>query len=83
MNDDAHAAVMELWERAKVFGGSNPEHFLFPACEHGRIDPTRAMKSWSTAWRKMTQQIQCPRVAKPRLRRIAAATSNAKGVSRA
>lgn len=60
MNDDAHAAVMELWERAKAFGGSNPEHFLFPACEHGRIDATRAMKSWRTSWRRITQQIQCP-----------------------
>jgi Phage integrase family len=29
-------------------------------CEHGHIDPNRAMKSWRTAWRKMTQLIQCP-----------------------
>jgi integrase len=55
MNDDAHSAVMELWERAKPFGGTRPENFLFPACEHGHINPDRCQKSWRTAWRKLTQ----------------------------
>ena len=31
-----------------------PEHFLFPACEHGRIDPRRCQRSWRAAWRKLT-----------------------------
>ena len=55
MNEDARAAVLELWERAKAFGGTKPEHYLFPACEHGRIDPERCQKSWRTAWRKLTE----------------------------
>jgi integrase len=55
MNDDAYDAVLELWERAKSFDGTKPEHFLFPACEHGHIDPERCQKSWRTAWRKLTQ----------------------------
>src|SRR5262249_31787780 len=42
------------------FNGTTPEHSLFPACEHGHIDPKQPMKSWRTAWRKMTQLIQCP-----------------------
>jgi integrase len=54
MNDDAYDAVRELWQRAKAFGGQKPEHFLFPACEHGQIDPERNQKSWRTAWRKLT-----------------------------
>jgi len=54
MNDDALAAVLELWERAKGFGGTEAHHFLFPACEHGYIDPERNQKSWRTAWRKST-----------------------------
>src|SRR5271155_5268194 len=53
MNDDAYDAVLELWERAKAFDGTKPEHFLFPACEHGHIDPERCQKSWRTAWRKL------------------------------
>jgi len=61
MNEDAYSAVLELRERAKGFNGTAPEHFLFPACEHGHIDPKRPMKSWRTAWRKMTQLIQCPK----------------------
>ena len=60
MNADAHRAILELRERAKRFKGTEPEHFLFPACEHGHIDPKLPMKSWRTAWRKMTQLIQCP-----------------------
>jgi integrase len=44
-----------LWERAKAFGGTNPEHHLFPACEHGHIAPERPQKSWRTAWRKLTE----------------------------
>jgi integrase len=54
MNDDAYAAVLELWERARAFGGTKPDHFIFPACEHGHIDPERNQKSWRTAWRKLT-----------------------------
>ena len=52
---DAYDAVLELLERAKAFDGIKPEHFLFPACEHGHIDPERCQKSWRTAWRKLTQ----------------------------
>ena len=54
MNDDAHAAILELWERSKVYGGTAPQHFVFPACEHGHIDPERCQNSWRTAWRKLT-----------------------------
>ena len=54
MNDDAYDAVLELRERAKTFGGLEPRHFLFPACENGQIDPERCQKSWRTAWRKLT-----------------------------
>jgi integrase len=54
MNDDARSAVLELWERAIAFGGIKPEHFIFPACEHGYIDPEHCQKSWRTAWRKLT-----------------------------
>jgi integrase len=60
LNEDAYNAVLELRDRAKGYEGNLPQHFLFPACEHGHIDPELPMKSWRTAWRKMTQLIQCP-----------------------
>jgi integrase len=55
MNDDAYSAVLELFERASALGGTETRHFLFPACEHGHIDPERCQKSWRTAWRKLTE----------------------------
>jgi Phage integrase family len=33
--------------------------FLFPACETAHIDPTKPIKSWRTAWRRLTRAIQC------------------------
>jgi integrase len=60
LNEDAHGAILRLRERSKAFNGTAPEHFLFPACEHGYIDPMRPMKSWRTAWRSLTRLVQCP-----------------------
>jgi integrase len=54
MNHDAFGTVMELKARAAAFRGLEVQHYLFPACEHGIIDPTRHQKSWRTAWRKLT-----------------------------
>jgi hypothetical protein len=56
LNGDAWAAVRELWDRAKALGGTSPDHFVFPACENKRIDPTRPMKSWRSAWRNLTRR---------------------------
>lgn len=42
-----------LLERARALGSSEPEHYVFPICEHITIDPTRPQKSWRTAWRKL------------------------------
>jgi integrase len=55
LNDDAMAALARLWERAQFEGASASDHFVFPACENGKIDPTRPQKSWRTAWRKLTK----------------------------
>ena len=35
---------------------TNPEHFVFPACENERIDATRPQKSWRTAWRSLVSE---------------------------
>ena len=59
LNADAWTAILELWQRAKGFGGVDPDHYLFPSCENGHVDPTRAMKSWRSAWRKLTAAIEC------------------------
>ena len=59
LNADAWAVILELYSRAQTLGGFEASHFLFPACETAHIDPTRAMKSWRTAWRRLTRAVQC------------------------
>src|SRR4029077_17671177 len=45
LNGDAMAAISRLLERARSLQSSEPEHYVFPACEHLTIDPTRPQKS--------------------------------------
>ena len=74
LNADAWEAILALYRRSQELGGFEPSHFLFPAIKpdpKGRkqsdglqgkekIDPTRPVKSWRTAWRRLTRAIQCP-----------------------
>jgi integrase len=59
LNADAWGVILELYRRSQALGGTEPSHFLFPACETAHIDPTRGIKSWRTAWRRLTRAIQC------------------------
>jgi integrase len=49
-------ALGELWDRSGKLGAAQPDHFVFPACENGHVDPTRPMKTWRTAWRSLTKK---------------------------
>jgi integrase len=51
-------AALDVW--ASRSPDHKPEHFVFPACENGRIDPERPIANWRTAWRRLTRAIQCP-----------------------
>jgi hypothetical protein len=44
LNTDAVAALAQLRRRADAHSADAPEHFVFPACERNRIDPTRPQK---------------------------------------
>lgn len=52
--------ILELWDRAKKLSGNEPDHFVFPACENGRIDPSVPQKSWRTAWRSVRKEAGLP-----------------------
>jgi integrase len=54
LNRDAIGALVRLKDRAEKLGSGNSEHYVFPACESGIIDPTKPMKGWRTAWRSLT-----------------------------
>jgi integrase len=63
INTDAFAAVLRLRARAKaLFGQSlSPEWYVFPHAEgRSKPDPTQPMAGWRSAWRKLTQAIECP-----------------------
>jgi integrase len=60
LNKDAMAAILELYKRAQAVGVTDLNHYVFPAYENDRIDPTRPQTSWRTAWRRLTRAIQCP-----------------------
>jgi len=55
------AARRALADWAGRFPDRRPDDYVFPACENGRIDPSRPMKSWRTAWRTATRHIVCPK----------------------
>ena len=42
LNDDAMAAFARLRERSEALGCTDPDHYVFPACERGQIDPNVA-----------------------------------------
>ena len=56
LNGDAMAALARLLERARALGSSEPEHYVFPACEERIIDPSPPQKRWRTAWRKLVAE---------------------------
>ena len=61
LNGNAMSAIVELYRRAVDDKAIEPEHYLFPACENNKIDPTRPQTSWRTAWRRLTRAIACPK----------------------
>jgi integrase len=46
---------MQFRDRAKGLGGTEPQDYVFPACEHGHVDATRNQRSFRTAWRRFTK----------------------------
>ena len=54
LNRDALQAMARLRQRSESFGAAEPDHYVFPWCLHGKIDPTRHQLSWRKAWRNLT-----------------------------
>jgi integrase len=52
--------ILKLNRRAQIANATELDHYVFHACENGRIDPTRPQESWRTAWRNLTHAIVCP-----------------------
>ncbi len=53
LNDDALAAVKTMLQRADELGHTEPEHYLWCANQHHKLDPTKPGSKWDTAWRAL------------------------------
>ena len=53
LNASAIEAVARMLERADLLGHAEPGHYLWPACQWGRYDPSKPMLQWDTAWRAL------------------------------
>jgi integrase len=60
LNVEARTAILELFKRAQAFSAGELDHYVFPRCEHGRIDPAKQQQGWRTAWRHLTKQAGLP-----------------------
>jgi integrase len=56
LNEDALGTLVELRARAREIGSDSDEHYVFPACESGRIEPLKPQKTWRTTWRRLTRE---------------------------
>lgn len=53
LNNAAWDAIAELYHRAQNVAGTESDHYVFPACENGNIEPSIPQKSWRSAWRSL------------------------------
>ena len=63
LNDVCRQALANLQAKATLIGAAKPEHYVFPShitVKNGvklrKIDPTRPMTSWRSAWRSMRKE---------------------------
>ena len=61
LNGSALQAMRRMVERADLLGHTEPDHYLWPACQWGQYDPTQPMTKWDTAWRALRDAAGLPR----------------------
>jgi integrase len=60
LNQPARSPLSRMLETAKALGSAEPEHYIWPACPWGHVDPTRPIKKWDTGWRSLREAAQLP-----------------------
>jgi integrase len=55
LNANAAEAILGQHRRALLVGNVDPDHYVFPACQFGKIDATRPQRSWRSAWESLTK----------------------------
>ena len=62
LNDDAMDVVKTMIERADTLGHADPEHYLWCASQHHKLDPTQPSTKWDTAWRALRDAAGLPKL---------------------
>jgi hypothetical protein len=60
LNDSVFEAVQRMLKRADTLGHTNPEHYLWCASQHHKLDPTKPASKWDTAWRALRDAAGLP-----------------------
>ncbi len=60
LNDSAFEAVQRMVKRSDTLGHSAPEHYLWCASQHHKVDPSKPAHKWDTAWRALRDAAGLP-----------------------
>jgi integrase len=60
LNGPAKAAIERMLARADSLGHTEPDHYLWPASQWHRFDPTQPASKWDTAWRTLRDAAGLP-----------------------
>jgi integrase len=55
LNDGGMLGFRLLRDRSAKLGAEASGNYVFPACEHGLVDPNRPQRSWRSAWKSLTK----------------------------
>ena len=56
------ASSRRMIERADQLGHADPEHYLWCASQHHKLDPTKPAEKWDTAWRALRDAAGLPKL---------------------
>jgi integrase len=62
LNESARKALVMMRSQAEVLSFTDPEHYVWYARQWGRLDPTRPVKKWDTAWRNLRAKAGLPKL---------------------
>lgn len=60
LNASAFDAVVRMVKRADILGHTEPEHYLWCASQHHKLDPTKPARKWDGAWRSLREAAGLP-----------------------
>ena len=60
LNDSAFEAIQRMVKRADILGHAEPDHYLWCASQHHKVDPTKPARKWDTAWHALRDTAGLP-----------------------